>query len=519
MSGRFLRLGLAAWAILLPALLVPPILAARRAPPGHFYLGASFYADDYLQYLSFAEQAERGSLVFLNKFDPAPQRPVLVNLEWGLLGLLSRWLGPEWAFRAIGALALLALSCAAALVLVTAGLDSRRLYLGLALVLGGEGLGWARLAAGAPASQVPDLLMGLYPWHQSLSNPHFLVGTALLAWTVVLHVRWRAGSGPRWPWLATGSALGLCRPYDLAVFVASAALATAWDARVGRSRQALLRALDLAWLLPVLLYYGVVVSHPSFGGWRTQSIDVSPPLLEFAWSLGPGLLLVLAFAGRAGFSESMLLRTLAAWCVVPLALLATWADPMAKQCATTLGTALLLLAAAVAPARFQVAGLLAGLPSAALILAAAARPGPPSYAPVAYREAAAFLRSACAPGEVAIAPTDLSLLIAARAPCQVALGHRLLTPAFDLRTELGRRFYDPATDPGWRREYLRTERARYIALPAGADAFLPGGPAVTRVLRLATFDVWRVEEAQVTMAAHGERRLRGALPAGEADPH
>src|SRR5262245_14933379 len=159
MSGRVLRLGLTAWAILLPVLVVPPLLAARAAPPGHFYLGASFYADDYLQYLSFAEQAERGALVFVNKFDPAPQKPVLVNLEWAAAGLLARRLGPEWAFRAIGAAALLALSCAAALVLITAGLDSRRLYTGLALVLAGEGLGWARLAAGASPSRIPDLLM------------------------------------------------------------------------------------------------------------------------------------------------------------------------------------------------------------------------------------------------------------------------------------------------------------------------------------------------------------------------
>jgi hypothetical protein len=163
---------------------------------------------------------------------------------------------------------------------------------------------------------------------------------------------------------------------------------------------------------------------------------------------------------------------------------------MAKQCLVSGGTALLILAASVAPPRALAAGVILLFPTSALLLWTALHPLPGSYVPVDYVAAAAALRPACTTGDVAVAPTDLSLLIAGLTPCHVTLGHRLLTPHFARESELGRRFYDPSTTPAWRLEYLRHKRARFVLLPAGAGAWLGPDPPFERRLARPVLDLW-----------------------------
>jgi hypothetical protein len=485
-----------AWLALAAVTSAPYVAAARNPPPRAVFTGALFYRDDFFQYLSFAEQAGRGAFLLANKFDPDPHPPVLVNLEWWAAGRLGALLGgrPVLAFHALRVAAVLALLLAAAWLLALAGLAGPRLALGTALVATGGGLGWLRLAQGTPFWQVPDLLMGIYPAHQSLYNPHFVVGTALLLWTVLLHLLWRLGRAPRGAWLAVAWALGLCRPYDLVPLVATLAGLAAFDlARHRDLARAARPLLDLAWLTPLLAYYAIVAGgHPSFAGWGSQAVDLSPPRTEMLLALGPAAVLAALGRERAlGPEAALVRRALAAWSVSLLALTLVFTHPMAKQCVTTAGAALLLWAATSLSTRALAPAVLLLAPTSALLLWMAFRPAPDSFASADEAAATARLATACRARELAVAPTDLSLMIAGLTPCTVALGHRLLTPRFAEEVALGNRFYDTSTEPAWRLGYLERKRAAFVVLPPGGGSWLGAAPPFERLLTRPGLEVWR----------------------------
>lgn len=484
MSGGARRLLVPLWLGLAILTTLPYLSAWLWPPPGQHFTGAIFYPDDFFQYLSFAEQAQRGRFLFVNKFDPRPHEPILANLEWWSAGLLGRWLGGAalgFQFLRLAALAALLAACHGLLTLC--GRTGPARAWGVVLVTTGGGLGWLRLASGAPGWQIPDILMGLYPWHQALLNAHFVIGTALLAVSLVLYLRWRAGGAPRWPWLGSAWLLGLSRPYDLATFVVAVGASELWQAH-REGRQPLGRALELAWLAPLLGYYALIVArHPSFAGWSLQPGDLSPPLIEYAFALGPGAVLVGLF-GRAKREPTArpVLVLLCSWCLSLLAVLTFWDSPMAKQYATSLGAALLLWAAAVTPERLLPWAVLALSPTSLFMLWRALNPFPTSFVPGDYLAAVRYLRTACAPGQLALAPTDLSLMIGGLTPCHVAVGHRLLTPRFASEVSDVTRFYDELTPVSWRLAYLRARRVAFVALPAGRVGWLGGTPAFQRVL-------------------------------------
>jgi hypothetical protein len=163
--------------------------------------------------------------------------------------------------------------------------------------------------------------------------------------------------------------------------------------------------------------------------------------------------------------------------------------------------------------------LLAGLPTSALVLAAAAHPSPDSYLPRDFAAAATYLADQCAPGEVVLAPTDLSLLVAGRTPCHVVLGHRLLTPELARRVAAGRAFYAPGADPAQRRRFVLDERARFVCAPPGDRSWFEDDAPFEIALRLPLFEVWRRSDRRGRMAADGNAGLRRAVPQGAAPPH
>jgi hypothetical protein len=475
----------------------PYLVAAARPPAGAVFSGAFFYQDDFFQYLSFVEQAGRGRVVFANKFDPRPHAPAVVNVEWWAAGILARVLGdsPALGFHALRLLAIAAMTAGAARLLGAAGARGGRLAWGLALFATAGGLGWLRLLQGVPGSRVPDVLMGVYPFHQSLMNPHFVAATALVLWTLAFHLEWRAGRGTRWPWVATGWALGLSRPYDLVTFALCAFVLAFLRPRV---RSPLRAALELAWLLPVFGYYAALMrAQRGLGGWTgVQSGDLTPPLLEFALAIVPALALAaLGWRDRAAPGNDPLgVRTaLSVWASVVSAIVVLYPSPMVKQFATTLGPALLLLAAAVAPPRLLPAAVLALFPTSAFLLWRVFHPYPGWFLPADYAAAVSVLDAECRDGQVAVAPSDLSLMIAGTTPCRVALGHRGLTPDWPEAVAAGTRFYEPATPAAWRLGWLDGLGADYVLLPAGGGPMLGGDPRYARLAVLPILELWRRE--------------------------
>ena len=100
------------------------VRASLAAPRGTAFVGTFFYVDDFYNYLSSVEQAQRGELVFRSKLASPTLPPALVNLEWLVAGWLAALMGGRavLAFRVLGLLALGAWLFAADRFLVRSGL-------------------------------------------------------------------------------------------------------------------------------------------------------------------------------------------------------------------------------------------------------------------------------------------------------------------------------------------------------------------------------------------------------------
>jgi hypothetical protein len=469
-------------------LALPWLRAWLAPPPGRSFAGAFFYQDDHLQYLSFVEQAARGEWLFVNKFDPQPQRPFLLNAGWWAAGrvalLLRAPVALAWFAWGLVAAALLVLGVRR--ILALNGRAGAARDWGTILVLLGGGLGWVRLAAGTPWPQVADLTFGFYPWLQMNAGAHGTLGTALLVWALALHVEWRRDGAPKWRWVAVASVMGLCRPFDLATFVLVAALASFFD---GGCRGRAAAAADLAWLTPVLFYDGLAFGlHPSFASWSGgQNVVPLPGPAALLWALGPALLLG-ALALAKGRIDRTLRATVGVWILVAAALLVSGLG-FASQFAASLGTALLLAVALGAPGRWLPPLALALSPTALVLTWRIFNPAPEWFPPRDYLAAAQRLAASCAPGDVVLAPSDPSLFVAAFSPCHTAFGHRVLTPRFAQRAAESEVFYAEATSARWRGNYLAILGARYVMVPPRRDHWLPGTGFVPR-WRFAQFEVW-----------------------------
>jgi hypothetical protein len=121
------------------------------------------------------------------------------------------------------------------------------------------------------------------------------------------------------------------------------------------------------------------------------------------------------------------------------------------------------------------------------------------------------LQTACAPGQVAIAPTDLSLAVAALTPCHVALGHRLLTPRFQESVAEGNRFYDTGTPLEWRLVYLDRTRAEFVALPAGHSDWLGPSPPFERILERPSLELWQRRRPAVEAGSRPDVEAPGGI--------
>src|SRR5574340_1004365 len=207
--------------VVLTVFAIPHVVALAIPPPGRTFTGAFALQDDFLQYASFAEQAGRGALVFANKFDPRLQGRFLLNPEWWLAGVLGRLLGSPMRGLQLLSLPSFAFFLAGVVRLLRLARGDGAIVPGLLLVTLGSGLGWADVLRGYPPSEQADLVYLFFPSSHALGLwTHGLVGLGLLCWSFALHLEWRRKQGKPWAWIATAALLGLCRPFDLAVFFA-----------------------------------------------------------------------------------------------------------------------------------------------------------------------------------------------------------------------------------------------------------------------------------------------------------
>jgi hypothetical protein len=464
---------LLAWVLVAAVAALPHLRAHFSAPPGTRFVGTFYFVDDAYNYLSYVQQAEDGRFFFVNKLVREEHAGALVNLEWWTVGRLSALLGrrPWLAYRIVGVLASLVLLWAADLWLRGCGLpQTHRIAASLLVGLGG-GLGGVCFETGLlPLHRCIDLTAGLYPFVEMLSNPHFVLGTALFL--LALHAfrtarTWRGQAGA----VALGSALALVRPYDALLLGAVRGLAVLVTER---PRLWPARLLPLLGLAPAGAYnYWLLFRNPAFA-FLGQAPYPFPPATEMAVALGPAAAgaVLGAFGPRPG-AEANARSHLLAWAAMTVAIAVARPFQFPLQFLVGVGLPLLGLTS-LGLARFRPAVTLLAAVALSGTAVAAIRlvlgPNPHWYVPAARMDVARALRPACRPGDVALAAPDIGLYLGGLTPCKAYLSHPI-APGYVERDAEARAFYS-TWDPGTRAAFLDRRCITHLVLP-GDEAPAP----------------------------------------------
>lgn len=478
------------WLILAALTTLPYARAALRAPDGRAFLGVLFQVEDIYNYLGYVQQAEDGAFLFHNKLVTEPHPAALVNVEWWLAGTLSRALGrrPTLAFRIVGLAAALALVVGVDRLLAFGGLPPTHRLAALLWVFLAGGLGGLRyVLLDLPPWRSLDLIAGLYPFIEVLINPHFVVGTALLIWTLLAFERVPGCGGP--PAAAVlGSALALSRPYDAALVLAIAGLAVAFT-RPPRRWLA-----EIAPLLPMLAPLGytawVLYRVPAFVAFSSMADYAFPPAGDMAIALGPAAAAAVAGALSVPRPALSRARTLVAWAAIGAGLAVFHPLAITLQFLVGVGIPLVGLAA-LGAARWRPWVTMAAAAPFATTAVVAMRivmtDNGRWLVPAERVETARALGASCRDGDVALTPPDIGLYALAHAACRPFLAH-IAAHDFNARDALARRFYADGP-PEWRTALLDARCITHLVLPGDPGdppaAWLGPGTEFRRAARIA----------------------------------
>jgi hypothetical protein len=448
---------------------VPYVVATATPPAGTRFVGTFRYVDDFYNYLSYAEQARNGSLLFRNKVLLDDHRPALVNLEWSLVGLLARMLGGRLilAYRIFGLLAAWCMLSVFDLWMLRLGLPPPHRLPALLLLTTGGGFGGLLFTLGSrPMPQCLDLYAGLFPSICLLFNPHFVAGTALLLfalWCYENEGSLRAGC------LAAlaGTALALVRPYD---FVLLALIRTAAVLVLEPVRGWFKALLPLAGLLPAVAYlYWLFYRNPAFSFYPGTAY-VFPNRLDFVWALAPAALLSLTALTRIAVSrEARRARVeLAIWSAFGLLVIAAQPVNFSLQFLVGIGFPFLALAA-VGVSRFRPFVTLATAAAFSTTLVIAWRlvlaPNPHWLVPRENMAIVSALEPECDVGDIVMAPPGIGLLVHGLTSCRSFVSHPI-APDYEAHLEDLRRF--ALGSPAQRLALLERNHIRHLILPGDA---------------------------------------------------
>jgi len=466
---------LAVWLLVATATTLPYVVAPLQAPPGQAFQGFFFFVDDHYLYLSYAQQAEDGAFLFRNKLVAEPHRASLVNLEWWLVGRLSRILGrnPFAAYRVVGALLALVFLIAVHRWLRLAGLPrARRLWALLLVCLGGSFGGLLYATGLLEPRRALDMATGLFPALGLLANPHFTAGTALLL--LALEAFLRGDARGNLTGILLGSALALVRPYDVVLLILVRGLGIVFS----RPASAWFReALPMAGLLPVIAFdYWAFYMNPAFA-FYARAPYAFPRLEDLALALGPAVLAAaLAFAAPPADRGAVTARRhLIAWLVVGALVVVLRPVHFSLQFLVGIGAPLLILAS-LGLARFRPAVLWTSLvvlgTTPIFTLAILLQPLPHWYTAEARLLAATALQPLCAPDDLVLAPPDIGLFVGGLSACKPWVSHPS-HPDHPARVAATEAFYGRLA-PASRAALLDRERIRHVVLPQDAGEIPEG---------------------------------------------
>jgi hypothetical protein len=498
-------------ALTLLAASVPYLVGWLRTPPGHTFSGITYNIDDTAVYLSWMDQASRGHFFQRNQFTTEPQKGVLFNLFFLLLGNLARFTGLSLivvyhAARVVcGGLLLWAF--AALLRAALADTRARRLAYALACVSAGLGWLWGGYAPERGYQQPADLwqpeaitFLSLYYtglFTAALSLMAVFIGSAL-------RVERSGRVKDAWPAAVAGALLGNFHSYDViplfAVWIAYRAFSDALTRRINLPRWGGLVMAGLATLPTTAYQYWAIRSEKVF---YERALVSSTPSPEPWWFvLGFGLVAVFAVVAatavptaRTRFADAPAFRLFVVWAVVGLAVAYF---PITFQRKLLMGEHLPLCVLAGAAIAALTARLPGSFPGSAAFLAVAlsavsnllwlqrdidrldANVGSTARRPYLTTNEMAALRwlreHARTEDAVLVSPDAtahlrfpgtalepfLSVYVPAYAGCVVFNGHWSETTRFERKFGEVVRFFRAETDDSYREALLRDNGIRYV---------------------------------------------------------
>jgi hypothetical protein len=467
---------------------LPYLRAALFPPPGRVFVGTFHWIDDVYNYVSFVQQAQSGHFFFLNKLVLAPHGRGLINLEWWSVGRLAALLGghPFVAYRLLGLCATLALLLVIDRWAVACGAPQTHRLSTLVLVAVGGGLGgWMFEFADFPASLCPDFAQALPPFVEMLSNPHFVLGTALLAWALLRELATPDAS--RVGYFLIGTTLGLVRPYDLVTLAASRTLALVLAHGPRHTPRVVLSS--FVPLLPVCAYNAwVFYLHPDFSFYAAIPYHL-PSFVTFVPALGPLVALALMLRGNPPLDETARRCRfgLYAWVAFCLFLLLVPTVHFAYQTLVGVGLPLLLLAAMNLwrwrPAVTWLAAILLSFTS--LVALKIVLTDDSAWFPRKERmDAALALVPSCTDDGLMLGPPEVGLYTIALTSCRAVLSHSV-APGFAERLLAARGFYG-RWSVQQRQQWLNSLCVTHLVIPgdAGAAPLQWLGPSAFRRIAL-----------------------------------
>jgi hypothetical protein len=464
------RFVLLPWLLLMAWTSAIYLRAALEPPPGRVFVGTFHWIDDVYTYVSFAQQAEDGALLFRNKLvDATRARADIVNLEWWLVGRVSLALGrrPFLAYRLLSAVATLALLAGVARWLAAVGVKDSHRPAALALVFLGGGLGGLLFGlTDLPAWRCLDLATGAFPFLEVLANPHWVAASALLVWAL-----WgfAAIPAPRGPLLGAGlgTVLGLVRPYDAALLFGIEGFAVVLTSPAREWPRRLMPVVPVGLVLGYNAW--LLFSSPDAQRHMASFGSVVPSPVELLPALGPAVLLALtAWRQRDGEGAGYRLR-LALWAALALALVVLRPLSVSLQFVVGVGLPLLVLGAAgLSRLRARWTALAALCLSTSTLVATriVLADDPNWFVPRERLAAALALRGQCRPGDRVLAPPDIGLYVHGLTACDAFVAHEA-APDYAERLAETRAFYAEAP-PAARAEMLDRHGLTRLVLPGYA---------------------------------------------------
>ena len=311
--------------ILLIIISLPYLVAPKLAGIGNEFGGFLINPLDGNTYLAKMYEGYQGEWLFTLPFTANHTQGTFLFEFYIFLGHIARWLHlPLWTVFHLARI----LSTILFLIALTEFLEKvidlkgTQFALCTALICFGSGLGWTFILFGQVTSDF--WVAEAYPFLSSFSNPHFILGMALLL-AILTRTEIRGGKNLAVLWIL-GISLGIIMPFAAVIAGVVAAAREGWrwfDERKINLFPVLSILLGAG--LVVLVQYWQILQDPFLRQWNRQNVTPGVPIRDLLVSLSPVILLAAfeIFITVKDREISPCKKLLITWVVISLALVIT----------------------------------------------------------------------------------------------------------------------------------------------------------------------------------------------------